>query len=675
MHKDQKKLPTTLKEIKYAVERFMINRCRLKPFFMGDDGSKSEVIFEMLDYQQMNEFASYGGFPKRFHHWSFGMTYVEQSKGYEYGLHKIYEMVINNNPVYAYLLEDNSPVDQKLVMAHVYAHADFFVNNVYFRYSNRKALDLFSNNALKIDQYIERYGQDIVETWIDICLSLDNLIDRSIGTSPASDIRNHRSLLRRNGEKVPSEFDPKLPAKEYMDPYINPHGLIEKERKEFEQQHEREKNIRERKLIFPEEPVRDIMAFLAEHAPLEEWQRDVLFMIRDEAYYFVPQAQTKIMNEGWAAFWHSRAMTGGLLTDSELIDYADHNAGTTVVHPGGLNPYLLGREIFRDIVRRWDSHRHGKIHDGCEDRTILENWELFVAFKNIFEECGDDLEALSKRWHEFVCFRKALQTGRFGFPKEIYDPDLLLRHWHYYHTADKELDELDAEIAQYEKEQNRSSSRLQQATAVGDKNARAHFSLEKELIKKDIKHCMRIRKILFGLKKISQAFHAGRLVADPHPIPDLFFEYARRFPGKLPIGQGMDKIFQVRLLYCDLTFIDEFLTEDLFGRLRLFAYVRNKDSRQYEVATKDFLDVKDALLTRLTNSGQPDIRVENANYNNRNELLLKHYFGGFELSDQRAKRQLRNLFKVWQRPVHLDTMYDNEPKKLSYVGKEKEQKK
>ncbi len=669
MHKDQKKLPTTLKEIKYAVERFMVNRCRLKPFFTGDDGSKSEVIFEMLDFEQMNEFASYGGFPKRLHHWSFGMIYAEQSKGYEYGLHKIYEMVINNNPVYAYLMEDNSPVDQKLVMAHVYAHADFFVNNVYFRRSNRKALEMFSNNALKVDQYIERYGQDTVEAWIDICFSLDNLIDRNAGAFETAPDPNFRSLLRKNGEKDASEFNPRLPAKGYMDPFINPHEIIEKEKKDFEQRHEREKNVRERKLIFPEEPVRDVMAFLAEHAPLEEWQRDILFMIRDEAYYFVPQAQTKIMNEGWAAFWHSRAMTGGLLTDSELIDYADHNAGTTAVHPGGLNPYLLGREIFRDIVRRWDSHRHGSIYHECEERVILENWELFVAFKNIFEECGSDSKELRARWHEFVCFRQALRTGRFGFPKEIYDPDLLLRHWYYYHTADKELGELDEEIAKYEKEQNRSSARLQQATTVGDANARTHFLLERELIKKDIKHCMRMRRILFGLKKIKQALCAGRLMADIHPIPELFFAYARRFPGKLPIGQGMDKIFEVRSLYCDPTFIEEFLTEDLLGRLRLFAYERNRDSKQYEVTTKEFLEVKQTLLARLTNGGQPDIRVVNANYNNRSELLLRHYFGGLELFENRAKRQLRNLFKVWQRPVFLETMYEAEPKVLSYTGK------
>ncbi len=669
MQKEQKKLPTTLKEIKYAVERFMINRCRLQPFFVEADGSKSEVIFEMLDYQQMNEFASYSGFPKRYHHWSFGMIYTEQSKGYEYGLHKIYEMVINNNPVYAYLLEDNSPVDQKLVMAHVYAHADFFVNNVYFKHSNRKALEMFSNHALKIDQYIEQYGQNTVEAWIDVCQSLDNLIDRSSRALAAEQVRHHRSLLHANPQKDKSEFDPKLPSKGYMDPFINPQAVIDKERKRFEKERNREKSIRELKLIFPEEPVKDVMGFVAEHAPLEEWQRDILCMIRDETYYFVPQAQTKVMNEGWAAFWHSRAMTGGLLADSELIDYADHNSGTTAVHPGSLNPYFLGREIFRDIVRRWDSHRHGAVYDECEDRLVLDNWELFVAFKNIYEECKDEADLLAQRWHEFICFRDALKNGRFGFPKDIYDRDLLLRHWHYYHTADKELEELDEEIARYEKEKDRSSNRVQQALGDGDEQVVRHFRLEKSLIQNDIRHCKKVRNIVYALKRIKQAFSLGRIKAEPYPIPELFFSYARRFPGHLPIGEGMQKIFMVRSLYCDLSFIDEFLTPELFRRLRLFEYARGKESKQYEVTAVDFRQVKRSLLMRFINSGQPDIRVENANYNNRNELLLKHYFTGFELFKPRADRQLRNLYKVWQRPVTLETRYEGQQKFISYTGK------
>src|SRR5580704_7182663 len=81
-----------------------------------------ETIFEVLDADDLNEVAAYGGFPTRYPHWSFGMSYEELKKGYDYGLSKIYEMVINNDPCYAYLMRCNHTVDQKLVMAHVYGH-------------------------------------------------------------------------------------------------------------------------------------------------------------------------------------------------------------------------------------------------------------------------------------------------------------------------------------------------------------------------------------------------------------------------------------------------------------------------------------------------------------------------------------------------------------------------
>ena len=73
----------------------------------------------------MNEIAAYDGFPTRYPHWRFGMAYEQLAKSYAYGLSKIYELVINTNPCYAYLLEGNELVDQKLVMAHVYGHCDF----------------------------------------------------------------------------------------------------------------------------------------------------------------------------------------------------------------------------------------------------------------------------------------------------------------------------------------------------------------------------------------------------------------------------------------------------------------------------------------------------------------------------------------------------------------------
>src|ERR671926_1050067 len=135
------------------------------------------IIYEVLDYKTMNEVAAYGGFPTRYPHWRFGMDYEQLSKSHEYGLSKIYEMVINNDPCYAYLLEGNSLVDQKMVMAHVYAHNDFFKNNYYFSKTNRKMIDGMANHATRVRRHIERLGLEKVETFIDACLCLENLID------------------------------------------------------------------------------------------------------------------------------------------------------------------------------------------------------------------------------------------------------------------------------------------------------------------------------------------------------------------------------------------------------------------------------------------------------------------------------------------------------------------
>src|SRR5947209_16109526 len=103
-----------------------------------------------------------------------------------------------------------------------------------------------------------------------------------------------------------------------MASYINPPEYLKEQvrRQEAEKQKSRQ---------FPEHPERDVLLFLLEHAPLNPWQRDVLDIVRQEAYYFAPQGQTKIMNEGWASYWHSTIMTTKILDHSEVIDYADHH--------------------------------------------------------------------------------------------------------------------------------------------------------------------------------------------------------------------------------------------------------------------------------------------------------------------------------------------------------------
>ncbi len=308
------------------------------------------VIFEMVNYQQMSEIAAYGGFPTRYPHWRFGMEYEQLSKSYEYGLSLIYEMVINNDPCYAYLLKSNNLVDQKTVIAHVYGHCDFFKNNYCFAHTNRKMLDEMANHGSRIRRYIEEVGHDEVENFIDVCLSLENLIDQ------------HAPHIRREPKNKDYDIElispdkrpvPKIQVnRSYMDSYMNPADYLKEQQQKMVKEFEKEKR-------FPENPQLDVLKFLLDHGPLNTWQRDVLSIVREEAYYYAPQGQTKIMNEGWAVYWHSKLMTQYMMKDSEVVDYCDHYAGVLATNGMRLNPYKLGLELMYHIEKRWNRGQHG----------------------------------------------------------------------------------------------------------------------------------------------------------------------------------------------------------------------------------------------------------------------------------------------------------------------------
>src|SRR5262245_2544052 len=339
----------------------------------------------------MNEVAAYGGFPTRYPHWRFGMEYEHLKKSYSYGLHKIYEMVINNDPCTAYLLECNALVDQKIVMAHVYGHSDFFKNNVWFSRTNRKMLDEMANHATRIRRYMEKYGMEAVADVIDPGRAIERLIDPH-----SAFIARARVREEEDDEK---QVVPRMRSKDYMMNFINPPDFLEAQRAKMDEEKKRARRL-------PEEPVRDVMKFLIDYAPLENWQREVLSIIREEAYYFAPQGQTKIMNEGWASYWHSRIMTEKALTDAEVVDYADHHSGTVASHPGHLNPYKLGLELFKDIEDRWNKGRFGKEYEDCDDARAKKDWDLHLGLgrEKVFEV---------RRIHNDVTFIDTFLTPEF----------------------------------------------------------------------------------------------------------------------------------------------------------------------------------------------------------------------------------------------------------------------
>ena len=340
-----------------------------------------ETVFQMCTADEINMLAAYDGFPVRYPHWRWGMSYLKMQKGYEYGLQKIYELVINTDPAYAYLLDNNMIVDQKLVMAHVYGHVDFFRHNAWFKPTNRKMLDTMANHATRIQRHMDRHGQAEVEAFLDRVSSLDNLIDphgeHIQRAMPLPRRRTSDSEAEAFGDRVEVR---KIPTREYMDKHINPPAILAQERRRLEE------DLRAMARV-PERPDRDVLGFLGEHAPLQRWQRDILSIVRAEALYFAPQVMTKIMNEGWATFWHTHLMTREILGDDEVIDYCDHHSGTTVTRPGQLNPYKLGVELWRHIERRWDKGRFGRDWTACESEDERARWDTGAGIgrERIFE--------------------------------------------------------------------------------------------------------------------------------------------------------------------------------------------------------------------------------------------------------------------------------------------------
>jgi len=314
-----------------------------------------ETIFEVLGYDEINMVAAYGGFPNRYPHWRFGMEYEQLSKGYEYGLSKIYEMVINNKPSYAYLLESNMDVDQKLVMAHVYGHVDFFKNNFSFQHTNRKMMDEMANHATRLRRIIDKVGIEPVETFIDRCLSVENLINQHAPHFPP------KPREEEGATDQPIEVRGFKTNREYMSHFINPQEFLDEQRKKLEEE-------RAQKKKFPEKPERDVLLFLIENAPLERWEADVLAVIREEAYYFAPQAQTKIANEGWACLaLKSRAYTDcGLLTMGQLVD-----GKSDIVSDGDLPRRICDRQIIRDHETITIRTRRGFTLCGSNNHRIL----------------------------------------------------------------------------------------------------------------------------------------------------------------------------------------------------------------------------------------------------------------------------------------------------------------
>ena len=389
--------------------------------------------YEICPADIIYTFGAYG-MPTRFSHWSFGKQFHKMKLHYDLGLSKIYELVINSNPCYAFLLDTNSLIQNKLIVAHVLAHCDFFKNNCRFQNTNRDMVESMAATAERIKQYEQDYGKREVEDFLNAVLAIQEHIDPSLV----------RSKLAWSMEDMEEEEESPKRSSQYDDLW------------NLDERNKPRAVPKKRKKKFPPQPEKDILLFIEQYSSeLEDWQRDILTMMREEMLYFWPQMETKIMNEGWASFWHQRILREMDLTSDEALEYAKLNAGVVQPSKTSINPYYLGIKIFEDIEERYNNPTESMLRDGVkpgsgrekmfEVREVESDISFLRNYLNkdlvmredmyLFQKQGKDYKIVDKAWEQV---RDQLVNMRVngGFPYiTVNDGDYLrtgelyLKHW------------------------------------------------------------------------------------------------------------------------------------------------------------------------------------------------------------------------------------------------------
>lgn len=388
--------------------------------------------YEICPADIIYTFGAYG-MPTRFSHWSFGKQFHKMKLHYDLGLSKIYELVINSNPCYAFLLDSNSLIQNKLIVAHVLAHCDFFKNNVRFQNTKRDMVESMAATAERIRQYEIEHGKKEVETFLDAVLAIEEHID-------------------------PSLMRPKLAWNLHDDKYEEEEAAASSPYDDLWNLDDRNKPkpVRKKKKKFPPQPEKDLLLFIESYSrELSDWQRDILTMMREEMLYFWPQLETKIMNEGWASYWHQRILREMDLTSGEALEFAKLNAGVVQPSRTNINPYYLGLKIFEDIEERYDNpsekmkKRGVQPGSGREKMFEVREIESDISFLRnyltkdlvmredmyLFQKQGKDYKVVDKQWENV---RDQLVSMRVngGFPyltvndgDYLKNGELYLKHW------------------------------------------------------------------------------------------------------------------------------------------------------------------------------------------------------------------------------------------------------
>lgn len=296
---------------------------------LGLDCSSQE--FELCDHNQMLGYMAYSGMPSHYPHWSYGKAFEKLKTLYEYGVSGLpYEMVINSDPALAYLMRDNTLALQILTIAHVYGHNDFFKNNFTFK-STRPAYttSTFKARATRVRRYAEdpSIGIDRIEPVLDAAHALSLQCRRNLAIRKPSPEETLQAVLDA-ATPPPDPFRSIHRPATYVEPDLRKVPLV---------------------------PDEDLLLFIRDHNPyLAEWERDLLTIVHEGAQYFIPQIETRIMNEGWASYWHKQILDRLELPQDLHLEFVVRHNQVVRSHPGGLNPYHLGLRIWEDIRRRYD---------------------------------------------------------------------------------------------------------------------------------------------------------------------------------------------------------------------------------------------------------------------------------------------------------------------------------
>ena len=320
--------------------------------------------FEVINYKEMLGYEAYSGMPSRYPHWSFGKAYERSRTLYNYSLTGLpYEMVINSNPCLAYLMRDNTLLLQILTIAHVYGHNDFFKNNRLFAIGTDAAstLEMLKRNANLIRSYINdpSIGYEKVERILDACHALRFQVSRIPGEKRISEEEKRRRVMEDYCNKV------------------------------------KENDILQQKIILdppdlnkiPLEPEEDLLYFIMRYGHLEEWERNIIDIVRNESLYFIPQIETKIMNEGWASYWHYSILNELKLPQDLHMEFIKRHNDVIRPHIGKINPYFIGFKMFQDIEKRFGKSKIFEVRELERDSSFLRRYltQELCEETNLFE--------------------------------------------------------------------------------------------------------------------------------------------------------------------------------------------------------------------------------------------------------------------------------------------------